>query len=275
MSLLKNLKISVKLLGSFFILIAAMVVIGVMGISNMNTLNGYSQKIYYENFQATISLEEVKSNINQIASNVNRALNPNYSNLVHASISSIDFLASTNNEILELYEEIIVSETATANFARLMEILAEFRAVRADLLDLIVAGDYTAAGQLNDNRFVPVLASIRNQVNTMIDYEKEDAEKMLAAAELAYTAASATTTIIIIVMVVFAFALGIIISLNVSGSLKKAGTVTSSIAEGDLTATVPENLLKQKEFFYNTQDYALTKNAPCIIKKINVLIKFF
>jgi len=248
MSFLKNLKIAVKLLGSFIILIVAMIVIGVMGISNMGKMNQYSQDIYHQNYVASVSLTQFLSNINQITANVNRGLNPNYVHLLQAQLDNIANFAEQNNEIMAVYEELIEGDAkATVMYNEFVTILTEWREIRGRLLKAIEEGDYTKGGQINDDEFMPSLTRIRAQIGRMIDAEKDAAEKMLLQSQESYSSSTTMTIIIIVVMVVIAFALGIIISLNIASSLKAAGDVTQKIAGGDLTVAVPAGFLAQKE----------------------------
>ncbi|MCL2718378.1 MAG: methyl-accepting chemotaxis protein [Lachnospiraceae bacterium] len=250
MKFIRNLKMSVKLLGSFFIMIIAMVAIGLISIQSMGELNSYSQEIFNINMQGTIALEEVKSNLNQVASNTNRALNPTYAHLVQDSINNINNLSNINNENLSFYESILNNDPVlTADFAVLQDILGKFRTSRTNVLNLVTAGDYAAASELNDGEYVGILADLRVQLDKMLAYEKYLAEEKLIEAEDAFDSATTSTIIIIIAMVIVAIGLGILISTIISSSLKKVSHVTDRIAKGDLTVEVEENFRKQKEEF--------------------------
>ena len=248
MSFLKNLKIAVKLLGSFIILIAAMIVIGVMGITNISKMNSYSEEIYHQNLVASVTLTQFLSNINQIVANVNRGLNPNYAHLLQAQIDNVANYGQQNNELMEIYEGLIEGNVMAASmYAEFVVILTDWREIRGRLLAALEAGDYDTAGLINDDEFMPSLIRIRAQINRMIDAEKDAAEKMLLTAMESYNTATTMTVTIIVVMVVFALLLGVIISLTIANSLKAAGVVTQAIAGGDLTVKVPEGYLAQKE----------------------------
>ncbi|MCL2050761.1 MAG: methyl-accepting chemotaxis protein [Lachnospiraceae bacterium] len=250
MKFIKNLKISVKLLGSFAILIVAMVAIGLISIQSMRELNQYSADIYHDNMSATIALEEVRGNLNLIASNTNRALNERYSHLLQTSINNINNAADENNEHLDIYEALNHDDPqAMREYNALQDILSDFRDSRTALLNLLTAGEYEAASILNEEEYTDLLASLRTQLAKMIDYEKDSAEYMIGEANDAYNTATNTTIIIIVVMVIIAIGLGILISSIISGALKQVGVITEKIAEGDLTVEVAEDFRNQKEEF--------------------------
>jgi len=248
MNFIKNLKMATKLMGSFAILIAAMVVIGVLSTNNMSKLNAYSQDIYNKNYQATVYIMEIKSNLNFISTYTNRVINNDYAADINTNLAAITTTSTANNTLISEFDKLIGDNTELrAEFETFNRMLAEYRDIRNRVIDFAKEGKYEEATNENNEVLTPMVINLRNQIDKMIEYEKKNAEQMLLDSTEAYTGSKAFTYTIIGVMVVIAIIMGWIISSLVSGALKHACSATGMIADGDLTVMIPEEFQAQKD----------------------------
>jgi methyl-accepting chemotaxis protein len=81
----------------------------------------------------------------------------------------------------------------------------------------------------------------------MASDEMADAYRMLNVANDYFETNRLSIIYIIAIMGAIALALGIMISSLISGAIKKSCEVTDKIANGDLTVSLPQNLLEQKD----------------------------
>lgn len=252
MRFIKNLKISVKMLISFAILIIAMIAIGLISISSMRSINEHSQTIYNEHYIATNYLQEVKADINFVSAHTNRVLNPAQADKMDESLKAISDTAVGANEKLALYEEFIGDDSRLrAAYDDLQYKVLGYREARTLVIEMAQNGDYEGAAAGNSDVLTPAVVGYRNALTTLIELEKELAEEELYLSADTYDQATTMTVIIIIVVVVIAIGLGILLTSLISKPLLEAGSFTSMVATGDLTQNLPDALLAQKEEFGN------------------------
>ena len=262
MKFIKNLKISVKLLTSFAILIVAMVVIGVMSITNMGNIIEQTEEIYNSNYMGTSYILEIKANLNFISTYTNRIVNPDLIAARDNDIGVINDTAAANSELYEAYEALIGDDqTARSMYNVFLRHLDEYRDAREDLIALVRAGDYEAAGDMNADVVTPLVVNLRGDIEDLVAHEMATAEAMIADITDSFETSRNTTIIIIVVMVVIAIALGLFISRLIAGALQNACMVTEKVANGDLTVGVPPAFREQKDEIGN-----LAKNIHGMIE---------
>ena len=248
MKFIKNLKISVKLLASFAILIAAMIIIGVLSINNMSRISASTDHLYEYNLKAIEAVLNVKANLNFISTYTNRIINPDLAESREHDIGQISTASAENTAHFEAFEATIDGNaTAQSLYDQFRRLLDAYRGERDELIRLVRADDYEAAAEHNNEKVTPMVIELRDHIETMVEFEEGVAEDIIHEAAAEYETSRNTTVIIIVIMVVIAVALGILISSLIAGALKNACIVTDKIAGGDLTMHVPQDFQDQKD----------------------------
>jgi len=260
MKLLRNMKMSTKLIGSFTIIIIAMIAVGVISISSMTTMDNNSSELYDNNFKSTSYVLQLQGTISLINLYVNMIVN-------HENVADYDYNLATINEIgarvavlIGDYEALIGEDAKSrATFTEFNGHVATYRTARAAVLEAVASGDYDGANAIFKNNLMPAYYNVRDIMDVMVAYEEAGAEAMDKTAYDAFTSSRTMMIIIIAIISVVAMGLGLIISNLITKTLKDTCDVTQLVAKGDLTASIPEHYRAQKEEFGN-----LTRNVQAM-----------
>jgi methyl-accepting chemotaxis protein len=247
MNFIKNLKISQKLLGSFAIMLAAMIIIGVMSIRSLYEMDEYLEEMYHSHYQASMAIQEVLGQLNLVSAHMNRVLNPNYSDKIEESSNTIAAAQAFASQQLDLYNSLIKEEFLHAEYALLTDLMGVYRDARNRTIEFARAGDYEAASRLNDEETIIAVGEARNQITKVLNYEKQLAEEMLADATDAINSDVTFTIIITAISAVIAVFLGLFISSIISSAIKSTCKATELISHGDLTVMIPDSFKAQKD----------------------------
>ncbi|MDR2545961.1 MAG: methyl-accepting chemotaxis protein [Lachnospiraceae bacterium] len=247
MKFIKNMKIATKLLTSFAILVAGMVVIGVLNINSMSGIFENTQELYYVNHAASMDVLRIQTNLNFMSTYTNRVVNEDLSHERENGINVINQTAAENNGYLRSFESSITSDKGQALFDEYVRLNDNYRRIKDELYALVRADAYDDANIMNAEVITPAVVEIRNHLEAMIEYEEEGAMVTMDVSYDTYLSSRNTSIAVIAVMAFIAIALGLFISNLIAGALKNACIVTDKIANGDLTLEVPEAFREQKD----------------------------
>ncbi len=248
MKAIRNLKLTVKLLGSFFILIIAMIVIGAMGVLNMNTLNENSSRIYNNNFKSTVEIMEIQVNITQARLYTQRLVQESYSDMIQEHLDLLTEIAGRTSDNMTAYEDLLIEGSDDVKlFDDLKTIITQYRTEREAVFSLAQEGKFSEADALNNSTIIPIVEKAEVAIQALIDFNLNDAQATLDTGEASFKSSTIVTIIIVAVIGFLAIVLGIFISSLITKPLNAVREVSQKIADGDLTATLPELYLEQKD----------------------------
>lgn len=248
MRFIYNAKLTVKFLGSFFILIVAMIAIGILGIVNMGQISEANTSIYEENFTATSYIEDIKSNINEVRMYTQMMINSDQADNLESNISSLNETADRTTEDMELYREQLQEDGGDAEIFHALEAsLADYRSAREEIITLTRNGQFHEAYEYNSTVVIPLVQAAQADIEELVEYNMGAAEQSVATALNNYQTSTTTTVIIIIIMTLVAIAIGVFMSTIISRALNALREVSAKIADGDLTVVLPERYREQKD----------------------------
>jgi len=249
MNFIKNLKIATKLFGSFFMMIGAMMAIGVISIANMGTLKDSIDNIYQDNYMSTMYILEAKANINFISTYTNRIVNDDNAHLYAENLKFIQDALALNAELMAKYEALLDPGDLKAIrlFSECERLYNDYVDEQRLIISLAGTGDYEEASYENAEVLTPMIRTLRSKLEELVNYDKETAEKRMSEAHNIYNQSLTYTVSIIATMAFVAAVLAFMISSLIVGAFKSANYVTDKIAGGDLTVQVPELYRLQKD----------------------------
>jgi len=252
MKFIRNMKTSVKLLGSFIIMIAAMVVIGFLCLQSMAKLSESADIIYNRNYMSSVSILEMKAQLNHINTYVDSLTNPEYADAMEHNVAIINESGAKVVGLIAQYEPLIAEDPeAQANYNVFNDLVGTYRKYRVEVMGLAQEGKYKEASDVYEYGLVPSFETLEKQIEKMNLYEQERAAKRIKLADETYIDSRNSTIIIVAIIAVVALIWAVIISRIITTSLNEACGAAELIAEGDLTVVVPESYKQQKEEFGN------------------------
>jgi methyl-accepting chemotaxis protein len=249
MNFIYNAKLTVKFLGSFFILIAAMIFIGVWGIVNMSNMNATTDFIYRNNFLSTTYVDVINNNLTEARLTTLKITMEEYADDMEANLATIQQLNDSTSENLALYESNIAPDKPEDR--RLFDIfkdkLATFRGARDAVIALAQEGKYADAVALNNAEAIPAAVDVQASVNDLVAFNSNDALAGVNQGAAEFASSTTVTIIILVIAVILALAIGIFMSTIITRPLNAVRDVADKISNGDLTAKLPEKYLLQKD----------------------------
>ncbi len=236
---MKNLKIAMKLIVSFVLVVALAIVVGVVGIFGMTSINKAGSELYSMNFVSTNYLNDIAKNyINQRVTIrdilIYDTKTDNYAN----SVKRLATLETQMNDLIALYQPTISSTQEDAVFDKVLsDYQTGFAKTKAEMLvageandfagsvDILVAGA-TVAGQITAN----LDAGIELNKTAALDANTANLQlaNMMTIIEIA----------VLLIAVIIALILAFYISSLIARPISKMVEAIKAIAIGDMSKNV-------------------------------------
>lgn len=232
-----NFKIKSKLVSCFIIVAIFTGIVGVIGITNMNTQNAGAVDIFKENFLPSQELAKVDKNLMMIRTNYVLMLYEKSENKVEQRINEIDQQTLDIDKALNNYETSISIKEDRDLFNTLKEDLKVYVNARTEGVNQI------KAGKLNEAIIgLPAASKTREKVEQGVKELSALNVKMAEDTNKINSKSFATQSTIMIVLIIagvsLAIALGFILASIIGKPLNKLVIVANKIAEGDLDVTI-------------------------------------
>ncbi len=247
MRILYNVKLKVKLLGAFFILIAAMLLIGVMGMIAMGKINDANTEIYENNFKATSAMQTINNGLSDVRRFALCMTIEKYA----ADIASYEKNITDTDTVclaqMDLYKSKIIDKEEEALYAEFEKNVNSYLSERNKVMEMAKQGLYDEAEEHNTNIALPLANTAQQSIDALIAFNEHYAESNVNDANQDYISNLTQTIIIIAISIIVAIALGLFISSLITKPLNSVRDVAEKIADGDLTVEIPARYLAQKD----------------------------
>jgi len=240
---MKNLKVSMKLIVSFFVLIVLAVAIGVIGIIGMGSLNNSQSTLYDNNLIAV----EAMGNLRELFANERNSirtitLHQDDSERVNSIINGFADYDSIAAENFALYETTINDESAEESYyAAKHAWTEEYAQLKRDCFALMRAGQFDEAYDHYQTEGASIIAPISNGFAESAAINKAWAEEADADGGALYT----SLTIILVIVLVASVMIALFFAFYISRLISKPLTTLSAFmhkagSTGDISLT-PED----------------------------------
>lgn len=237
-----NMKIRAKLIMCFSIIAIFTAVVGIVGVSNMNTINLRSESMYNDNLIPVENLMSIQNALQDVRANQLLAIYEKNAETLQAKLDAINNAVEINNELLADYERTIQDDDEKTRilYTDVMNSLSEYRIVRNENLELVKKEKYDDA-LATLAKVTEVRINAFETLQKLIDHNTLLASK--AVQENADNFAQQTLIMIIVIIagVILAISLGIIIAGIISKQLNQLVVVADKIAGGDLDVNIDFN----------------------------------
>ncbi len=237
--MLKNIKISVKLIASFLLVCLITAAVGFMGLSNMKKLNHAADELYQNELLGVSYIKEANVNLISLGRSLRNAVLANTSDERTRSINNIEKQLATLKSNIAKAQPLYATADAQALFADLNKQVELYEA------GIETAKTYVRNEALTESRqsveFIKTdLRSSADNLDQMMTQlsvikEKNAADASDYTTEL-YQSSSAIMMTLVVVGIIAGLVLGFVISRSISRPLGEAVFAAQSISQGDLTA---------------------------------------
>lgn len=232
-----NMKIKAKLISCFILLSVFLGIVGVVGITNMNTINQSSEDMYNNNLIPIKELISFQVDLQNVRANQLLAIFEQNPDTYQSRIDEINKLGEKTNIFLEKYEKMVRNEEDRLLFDEVKNSLVEYREARNENLEFVKNQQYDKAIATMD---IVTQARLKSdeKAQALIDYNTQLAETNLKENTDNFAQQSIIMMSVIIAGIVIAITLGIVISNIISKQLNKLVKVADQIADGNLDVVI-------------------------------------
>ncbi len=247
MRLLYNMKIRVKFLGSFALLIITMIIVGMVGVKGMGEISEANEYVYENNYKSTVQVEIINAGLSDVRMGTQKLVNRSNVSAAETILEEIANYDAINEQAMETYRNSIVEEEDRAIFTKLESAMNEYLQYRAELFEYIGNGKYIEANKFNTEFVDPASQAVQEYINQAVDYNLEDAQQSVDAAMEEYKQSANITYLILIVAFFVSIIIGLIMSSVITRPLNVVRAMSKKIADGDLSIRFEQRYLKQKD----------------------------
>ncbi|GAA0781999.1 methyl-accepting chemotaxis protein [Hathewaya limosa] len=172
MNFFKNLKISIKLVTSFFIVIFLMVIISTVGILNMSKINKSTNGLYNDNIVGITSINTINKNLLTIYHETELMMYIKDSNKLNEMTENIKNLVAEDDKEVEVYKTAITKDEDKKLMDEFEKRLVVYRVARGEYVKFINDGDISKA-----TNKLPEVAKKRTDMMEVLDKMVEQNKK--------------------------------------------------------------------------------------------------
>ncbi|MBW9151312.1 methyl-accepting chemotaxis protein [Clostridium estertheticum] len=237
MRFIKNLKIIQKLLSAFIIVSLFMFMIGFIGMNNSKKMNKDITNMYNSDLIGVKDTTIIKSNLLEIKADLLLIADPKNKSDLQKNKDDIEGLQTKDDALIEEYTKSITTELDKEQLTKLQKSLVDYRMARDGVVKQVDQGNYDKA-----NALFPEVTKSRIEVVTVLEKilksNMDDAKVDYESSQVSFSKTLTQTMALSGIGLFVAIALGLIISIAISRSLKKVLIVAQALGENDLSKTV-------------------------------------
>lgn len=237
MNWFNNFKIRTKILVCFIILAIFTGIVGVVGISNMNSLNVRSENIYNNNFVPSQYLSKIQTSLENVRANHLLALYERDSNTVKTCIGNIDNVVQQTNTMMEDYKTTILGDEESNLYNNLIDSMNLYRDIRTENINLIKVQKYDEAHASLD-KVSDARVKMDANLQALINHNTTIANDSVSKNADEFKSQTILMIIIILVSIILSIGLGLIVANLISKPLKVLVVGANKIADGDLDVSI-------------------------------------
>jgi len=241
MQFIRNLKIGVRLIAGFTLVVILTVAIGGLGIRNLAEVSHLSDRMYENDMLGISALQEANTQL-IIAGRALRATLLANDEVGRDAAANIAFKAlSDTKALIEQSKNSFLTAEGKAYVDRLDAPLNDYAVLLEQVLRSYMASGALAAETVASAQ-MPELARrgeiIDNLLSEVVGHKRERARDANQQITDIYLSSRTQMIVLILIAAALGFAIGIFITRSISRPLNRAMGVANSLAEGDLTVTV-------------------------------------
>lgn len=231
-----NMKISVKLMGGFAVVILLSIALGLASIFFMRELASYTKTLYESPYTVNTALREANSNIIAIHRSMKDVAMAKTPDQIRAAQAQIDKSKGIINERMKVAAQIYRGDKA--DIAQITEALAQWDRMREATIALSLAGKKEEAAQVTREKGNAQVEKISALMDKMIQFAQSRAKEYYDEAIEIQSRIYMTIAAILGVVILASAGIALCISRDITSGIGELLNVCGKIAGGDLRESV-------------------------------------
>jgi len=232
-----DLKIFSKLLLSFALVAAIAGGIGLLGLWNMSSLSDSVENMYVNQLTPIRGLGVLNAEAQYNRVLLRDLLLTDDLTQRRLTAEQVAEHAKKANEAVELYKTAVTSEAEKPIFAKYESNLAEYRSLRARLIEAALNKQDAEAERLMDEA-KPIATAMNDAIYSLVEINNKLADETYKESREAYNGARTVVIVLVCVAVGLAIALGISVGRIIARPVGELATAADKLATGDVNVTI-------------------------------------
>lgn len=265
MNLLKNMKVRLKLITSFLIVIIFMITLGVVNQSSLKKIEQNAENMYNLNLTSVNLILSLKGNLYQIKGDYLTMINEDEKTEIEKAKKNIDSIVNEDNEYIAQLDKILINQKEIG-WEEFKDDLNSYRTARKAVTDAVNADNKNEA-EKQYKAIQTITEKMFNSLDKVVKINLEDAKRTSENNHITYIASNMSAVIINLVGIIVAVLLGILLSRGITRPLNKIKEFAENLASYDFSTPI---VITRKDEFGQTGNSLniAQKNVSELVKVI-------
>ena len=237
---LKGISIKWKLISGFMAINLMLIVIGIVGMLNINKINNNAISMHDEYLVNVDELHQIKENLLELDITLQDIKHAKTKNEIKDITAKIDEINSKNEIVIASYESRPMNEAEVLSWKRLISRVGVFKNQRDQALRSIADGDGSDTSDMIDELGIASW-SVLSVIDTVIEMNQEFASERNVENGRIYKSSYTYMIIIIALGGIVAIGLGLFLASYITSAAKKGLDFAQALGNGDLTFEIEES----------------------------------
>lgn len=233
--MIKNMKIQLKLILSYVLIIVFCTVAGIVALVMLNKIGNNLNRFYDKNYTVTVNVWVARREMQYARSELLMSLLETDEKKVEDSIESASTHLATMRDTFPTIRKLFQGDITLVDQAE--TILEDAVVVRDQVFELARAAKKEEALSLMQESYVPLLDSMADALYEIAEVAGENAEKMVEQGNQAQNAATFIIFVIMILGTILALLLALVIAKGIRDPIRQIELAAGNMAKGELGHT--------------------------------------
>lgn len=238
MKFFRDMKISLKILAGFFIILILISIMGIVGVNSLNKIYSSYKAMYENNVKAFIYISSVLDGFERQRINYRNVLLSRNESEMQSYIQKTSELSSEYKSGLQEFSKVIKEKDIIEEYQKLISYFEQYDQLTNQIIELAKTNKKEAINLLFKPSSAQLVTDVSNSIQRLYDMERKYIENLNLQNERLAHQTEVLLIIIIVVSIGIAIVLALFISNIISRPLNKMVFVAEAIADGDLTIEV-------------------------------------
>lgn len=224
------MKLKIKLLLSFLLIVLLTSVIGIIGVINTNKINTIVESVTYNWLPATGYISQIDTSTSEL-----RQFDLEYINGTDktATKQKIDTSIAEIKENVDKYEPTVTLPDEKQNWDNFKKLYNEYLSNHENIIKLVNEGNTKAALSIY-NETINLESDMKKPLVWLVNLNKEMGAKDATTASEVVKTGQITLIVMLIITILLAISIALVISRNITKSVALVSTSLKKVSEGDL-----------------------------------------
>jgi methyl-accepting chemotaxis protein len=237
--ILGKMKISQKLIAVSLISTLLMVVVGIVGVVNINIINKNADRLYEINLVSMDKMYQVQLDLIRVRSNLEHLLNSRYQNDISNINETIVKAVKTSESDFEDVDKLhLTSQEQETHYSDAKAALPEYKATINKIIQYVKDGNYEEASKLYDGDFTKIRKQLESGLNNSTKDSGIDAENVSNSNKSVFKKTLIELSFITVICLIGTFLIGINMGRWLSKRINVIKEFADDLKNGDLTSQI-------------------------------------